>query len=136
MEQKILLGMDFMIGHGVCIDMAKGTISITTPEPTQPSTLCSRTSITLQPQETFCFTLTSADNQSHAAILVHPDKSLEDGCMLWQGVYSMQQGKTRTWLTNVSGHVLRIQEGTPIAHWEPDSSGEIAMADRLYSSAL
>ena len=54
--------------------------------------------------------------------------------MLWQGVYSMQQGKTKTWLTNVSGHVLRIQEGTP-AHWEPDSSGEIAMADRLYSSA-
>ena len=140
MPQKVLLGMDFIVEHGVCIDAPNDTISIMSPKYSTPSdtfALTSKEDITLQALQTCCVSLSSPNGLRPAQPLgyVYPDNALPDGCILWHGVHQLQD-TTQVWLTNATDRDITISNSTPIAWAEPDTSGEISRADRLHGAAM
>jgi hypothetical protein len=141
MPQKILLGMDFVIEHGLCIDAPNDTICITTPKSKAALDNLPRLAmenITLHPYQSHCVSLAFPSSLSitHTSGYIYPDNALPDGCILWHGVYALQHAGARVWLTNVLDKPIIVNSNTPLAWAELDSSGEILRADRLREAAL
>ena len=134
MPQKILLGMDFVIEHGLCIDAPNDTICITTPKTKAALDnlpLLAMENITLHPYQSHCVSLAFPSSLSitHTSGYIYPDNALPDGCILWHGVYALQHAGARVWLTNVLDKPIIVNNNTPLAWAELDSSGEILRAD-------
>lgn len=139
--EKLILGMDFLLHYGVCLDMASGLITFAEPcfprdmrnislFAIQDLTLPAHTTTRVLLKMNFNFQPMAAEGY------LSGDKHLPDECFLWHGVQTLRDGQTSAFVTNISAKDIRIKATTPIATWEADECKEIYFADHIVQTAL
>ena len=141
-SEQIILGMDFLTRHGVCINFAENIITLSEDNHSANQqavdvSLLTMEDITLPAHKTKCVLL-AAQNALHGAAMdgyLSQHNRLPDGCMLWHGIQTLQNGKAKVFLSNTTSYDINIKSATPIAVWEPDTHDEIHVADHIVTTA-
>jgi hypothetical protein len=144
-KEKIILGMDFLVEHEACIDMAASSITFKIPgagvkdgmrTPSRTYTLETRSAVELQPRQSLCVLLTPVARSipPTSAGYVSPHATLPDGCLIWHGVYEQRDRHFFVWVTNATDELVTLQARKTVAVWQPDDEGEIRLADGLVES--
>ena len=141
-SEQIILGMDFLTRHGVCINFADNIITLSEDNHSANQqavdvSLLTMEDITLPAHKTKCVLL-AAQNALHGAAMdgyLAQHNKLPDGCMLWHGIQTLENGKAKVFLSNTTSYDINIKSATPIAVWEPDTHDEIHVADHIVTTA-
>ena len=136
-EQKIILGMDFLTNHHACINICKREITLEQPI-SQPLLSCKlQHHVRIPPRKNLRVNLlvdNAAENACSSGYL-HSVKNLPDGCIVWHGVQEQKDSQIVTYISNQSDKNIEFEPHTQLAWWEPDIHGEIRSGDTLVSKA-
>ena len=129
--EQLILGMDFLVKHQACIDVADNSIQL------HSKLRCLLAAdLQLRPGAVLCMALMADPHVDTAKCgYLQGADDLPSGCILWHGVQERHNGQVSAYISNQSEDDITLKAATQVAWWEPDVHGEIAMGDRLVEIA-